>query len=463
MTTATAGSLAPLRRRGLCAIGWAVGLVAFVSACETPTADVEGLEAMASCEYVNQFSELPECREYLGADWDMDLAAEDCDLQDGAFAEGGCTRDDPFGTCVFEGGTDTVYQVVIPSSDDTDCESSEIGCEVFGGGAFVAAEACGGLPDRDLQQGLVFVTPEKICMEAPDGSVGNGPDGTVCAWNQIGGCAEEGQRFDDYGSCDDVRSQRGYYPVNEDSFETPSDDPILQDAVWTGELNWAKKQMDSCGCICCHDSSVTPDGASNWDINSSKGVWTDGFYPSGLAIAAGWIDSSLLGAYPPEENNGFGRDLAGLPSTDQARMVAFFEGELERRGYSREDFADYDPIPAIFYNQQQFEPEACENGEGVARDGTVSWRGGDARYVYVLRPDAANPGSPPNLDTPDGTLWLLEVSSLDAAMPTGLTYPNGPARASQRIAGADLVEGETYYLYVQADVGAPITRCLFTY
>ena len=189
------GSLAPLRHRGFCAIGWAVGLVAFVSACETPSADTEGLEALASCEYVNQFSELAECREYLGSDWTLELAAEDCDLQEGDFAEGSCVRDNPFGTCVLEGGTPSVYQVVIPSSDETDCEGSEVGCEVFGGGAFVAAEACGGLPDRDLQQGLVFVTPEKICLAAPDGSVGNGPDGTVCAWSQIGGCAEEGQRF----------------------------------------------------------------------------------------------------------------------------------------------------------------------------------------------------------------------------------------------------------------------------
>jgi hypothetical protein len=195
-------------------------------------------------------------------------------------------------------------------------------------------------------------------------------------------------------------------------------------------------------------------------------VWTDGFFPKGLAIAAGWVDSSLLGAYDAADNNGFARNLSGLPSTDQARMITFFEGELARRGFERADFADTIPIPEIFYAQKIFEPAPCENGEGVSRTGTVTWSGGPARYVHILEPGSANPGAPPNLDTPEGTVWMVDVPWSEDAFTSGISYGETSGALNQRVpdgAAPALVEGATYTLYVQKDINNPLSRCTFTY
>ena len=325
------------------------------------------------------------------------------------------------------------------------------------------AEVCGGVPDQEFES-VAFINPELLCVDPMPGEApGTSEGGKVCTWDSISGCTEEGRYFADYATCDNVRSQRGYYEVPEDTFETPADSPLHTDPDYQAELAWVTQQIESCGCVCCHDSRKTPQGPSNWNIESEKPIWTDGFYPSGLAISAGWINSDPLGAYPPEDNHGFGRSVSGIPSTDQQRMKAFFEGELLRRGYTEADFADFDPIPAIFYNQEIYEPGRCDDGIGVTRDGDVVWGGGDARYIYLLEVGSANPGVPPNRDQPEGTKWLLEVYWNEAAMTSPVSYPAGPARAEQRVVGGDLVEGTDYYLYVQADVGAPITRCVFTY
>ncbi|MEL6345357.1 MAG: hypothetical protein AAFV53_19780, partial [Myxococcota bacterium] len=75
--------------------------------------------------------------------------------------------------------------------------------------------------------------------------------------------------------------------------------------------------------------------------------------------------------------------------------------------------------------------------------------------------------APPNFDTPQGTLWRLNVPWDSAPMFSGITYGQGPERATQQIPTSGpppaLVDGEQYYLYVQRDVLQPITRCLFTY
>jgi hypothetical protein len=441
-----------------------LGMVVLVGCAEPTLEGVDELEVVAHCTYVNPFSELEECREYLGDGWTLESAEENCSAQDdSSFAAGACGYESTLGACVVNGGQSDVYRLQFPGDDKEQCSSLEVGCEVFGGGIFVPAEPCGGLPNLEVEPGLVYINAEERCVEPVDGIPGQEADGKVCTWNAIGGCTEEGRDFSDYGSCSDVRSQRGYYPVPESDFETPADDPILQDPAFRMELDWVKEQVASCGCVCCHDSQKTPQGGSNWIIDSDKEVWTDGFFPSGLAVAAGWIDSSLLGAYAPHENNGFGRDEAGIPSTDQARMVNFFEGELARRGFVREDFADATPIPSVFYQQAIYEPDRCDDGVGIDRDGKVHWKGGEARYVYLLEPGSDNPGVPPNLDLPEGTRWLLEVYWDEDPMASGLSYPEGPARASQRVAGQTLIPGMDYTLIVLADVGLPITRCIFTY
>ena len=219
--------------------------------------------------------------------------------------------------------------------------------------------------------------------------------------------------------------------------------------------------------MCCHSEKAAPDGAtSNWYIEKGP-IWTDSFYPSGLALGAGWVDSTALGAYPPDQNNGFSRDVSGIPSTDAARMVAFFEGELARRGYAKEDFVDATPFGGPLYDQGLYVPESCTNGEGVSADGKVVWSGGGARYVYVLASGSANPGVPPNLDLPAGTVWRVDVAPSSSPIKSGIAYGELPAGTSQGFPAegkpAALVSGTEYYVYALADIGIPVTRCLFTY
>jgi hypothetical protein len=218
--------------------------------------------------------------------------------------------------------------------------------------------------------------------------------------------------------------------------------------------------------VCCHQTSITPDGASIWDIEA-QGNWINTFSPYGLAFAGGVLDSSPLGAYPAADNNGFDRSATGLPTTDIARMQAFFAAELAYRGLSPDDFAGSDPVPQIFHDQAIYEPGLCDADQGVDADGTMRWTGGAARYVYVLDPDAANPGVPPNLDLPDGTLWRLDVPAEAAAVTSGgVRYGEpgpGLAQGFPKVGTpTPLQPQQSYYLYVLADVGVPITRCLFT-
>ena len=75
---------------------------------------------------------------------------------------------------------------------------------------------------------------------------------------------------------------------------------------------------------------------------------------------------------------------------------------------------------------------------------------------------------PPNRDLPAGTLWRLDVPSDGAAQASGSVRYGvagkglGQGFPQQGEAPAPLVAGDTYYLYVLADIGVPITRCLFT-
>ena len=203
-----------------------------------------------------------------------------------------------------------------------------------------------------------------------------------------------------------------------------------------------------------------------WDTEA-PGIWTDSFTDHGLATAAGWIDSTALGAHGAIDNNGFDRTTTVIPTTDVKRMVTFFEGELERRGVKRSDFEDASPLGGPIYNQLVFTPSECKNGEGISKDGAITWLDLDARYVYVLEADADSPSVPPNLDRPDGTIWRLDVAPSRDAIPPGLLYgttPPGTRQAEpENEAAPELEVGKSYYLYVLLDIGVPVTRCVFTY
>ena len=453
-------------------IALATALV-FTAACTDTSNPSEPDPVLGHCIYINIFSNAEECKEYRGAGWSSESGLDDCNGQlESAFAAGSCPYEESLGYCLFDEGEDDMTHIVFPGDDVDDCASSEMGCELFGGGEFVPEARCEPyVDDQDMDGigsgGSVFQPGEFVCSEPAAGdSVGSADDGDVCTWSTIGGCTEEGKKFIDYAECTPVLTQRPYVPVPPSSFKTAENDPLLADANFLGEVDWAKTQAESCGCVCCHTDSIAPQGASIWDTEA-EGIWTDSFTDNGLAIMAGWIDSTPLGAHPAEDNNGFDRTITGMPTTDVARMVAFFEGELGRRGRTQDEYSDATPTGGPLHTQRIFEPSACENGEGVDAAGKLTWSGGGARYVFVLEEGSDNPTAPPNLDLPEGTLWRLDVDYRDEPINDGFTYGAVPAGSKQTfpIDGAPkaLTPGQTYYVYVQRDVAIPITRCLFVY
>jgi hypothetical protein len=447
-----------------------VALAAIAQGCGRPSTDLPDT-VFGHCIYVNAFSKLEECREFRGDGWTEETAQASCDDYDVALTLGACPYESTQGACVTSSDPATAMQLVIPGTDATGCASNERGCEVFGGGTWVPGDVCGGASLSDADDAYdpdnYYRGGEQRCVEPVEGEpAGNGPDGTVCTFNQIGGCTEEGRRFEDYASCDDVRTQRPYHPVPPNDTE-PAVDPRLNDPAYAAEVEWVKTQLDSCGCVCCHKGSVTPEGASVFDTEY-PGNFANSFTNYGLAFAARAFDSSYLGNYGGAVNNGFGREEAGLPSTDQPRMKAFFAAELEHRGSSVDEFSDLPPQPAIFYNQAEYEPTACENGEGVDADGTIRWTGGRARYLYILDVGSENPGVPPNYDKPDGTLWRIDTLPPAVPVKTGeVVYGTVPEGHQQTLpaegAPTALVEGQTYMIFALADYGVPMTRCLFTW
>ena len=178
---------------------------------------------------------------------------------------------------------------------------------------------------------------EVICSEPRRGEApGLSEGGLVCTEQSMHGCTEAGRRFDDYVSCEPLYEARGYYPVSVD-FETPADDPRLEDAEWMEELAWVTEQAEACSCVCCHSSESTPSGPAKWFIEADP-IWTDSGSDYTIAFFAGWVASDRFGSQRPELNNGFDRDTTGIPTTDIRRMKAFLEGEAERRGITEEDY-----------------------------------------------------------------------------------------------------------------------------
>ena len=437
---------------------------------KAPEPPPEAAVAPGRCIYTSPFTQAEECRDYTGKGWSAEAAEADCKAQQkSTFTKAeSCAYPQSLGRCVLDGGTDDEYSIVFPGEDTSACSGTQRGCELFGGGKFVP-DACEGVtesPPPDPGE-TVFQWPTQACVDPKAGEPAGQSGGKVCTWSTISACTEPGRQFTDYASCDTVLTQRPYWPAPPSEFKTPTDDPRLSDPQYLGELAWVTEQVEACGCVCCHSEKTAPaEGPSNWYIEAGP-IWTDSFYPTGLAFAAGWVSSAALGAYPADENNGFSREVSGLPSTDEARMVAFFEGELLRRGYQKEDFANETPFGGPLYEQSLYVPSDCTGGEGVDATGKITWTGGDARYVYVLSADAKNPGAPPNLDLPAGTIWRLDVASTAAPVKSGITYgqvlPNTKQGHPASGGPAELVPGTKYYLYVWADVGIPITRCLFDY
>ncbi len=423
--------------------------------------------AAGRCDYTSPFTQAPECREYTGSAWTEAEVQAACDPLMGAVTSNAlCDTSDMLGRCVLDEGTEREVRIVSYGDDAGSCASNQTGCETFGGGTWQPEGVCSGQEPGNPGGGgggSPFIQPTLECRDPlPGEPPGQGEGGQVCTWQLISASTEEGRHYQDYASCDVVYTQRPYYPV---AGNDETDDARLDDADYVAELGWVREQIEASACVCCH-SDVAPNGPSNWTIDAS-GNWVGTFDDSGLAFSAGWIDSSSFGTFAPQDNNGFDRRY-GIPSTEPERMRAFFEAELAHRGLTEDDFADSAPFGGPLYSQLIYEPQACQNGEGVQRDGTVRWEGGDARYVYVLEAEGGNPTVPPDLDLPSGTLWRLDVPADGQPLRSGeVTYAEVPTEVTQRFpasgAPAQLQPGRDYYLYVTADVVIPITRCVFSY
>jgi hypothetical protein len=310
----------------------------------------------------------------------------------------------------------------------------------------------------------VFIPPFVDCRPPLAGDSTTAPGGKVCTNVAISGATEADKAFEKYGSCDVVRTQRPYWPAPHAKTPDPMS-PRLADAGFAAELAWAKAQVAATGCACCHDNRIAPRGASQWDISVS-GNWLDTVSDGGLALFAGLADSTVLGAYPPSENHGFDRTAVGLPSTDVERMTKLMLAELTYRGITEEQARGVPPFGGPIYENAVRPPTTCA-GEGVAPDGRVVWRAGQARYVYVLEAGSRNPGVPPNLDRPEGTLWRLDVLANAEALENGFRYGTTPDGSFQVVPAAHpapaLDAGNTYQLTVLRDVGVTSTNCLFVY
>lgn len=311
----------------------------------------------------------------------------------------------------------------------------------------------------DAQPG-VFIPPYRDCVEPLDGEPGNGPDGKVCVNVGISGATEEGRYFPDYADCNVVITQRPYGPAAPFA-PSAADDPRLEDVAFMAELEWAKHQIEATGCACCHDSRVRP--SSQWDIASGP-IWLDSLSNNGAALFAGLADSSVLGAYPPEDNFGFDRIRAGVPSTDPERMKALILGELERRGVSNDEAESVPPFGGPIYEIFNSKPTKCEAGVGIDASGVVHFSG-DARYVFVLEDGTQNPGVPPNLDLPEGTLWRIDVLADSSPIQDGFRYGTTPSGVYQhtppdRPAPA-LEFGTKYHFVVVKQVGLLAVNCTF--
>ncbi len=432
-------------------------------------APVTGAKPTPVCAYGNPFSSEKECKAYTGSGWTAESAAADCQKgtygQPGTFAASGtCDVGPSLGECRVSNEYGQSFVLTLGGANKDFCTTTGRACIQFLKGEFVPAETCKGveIPVDTPSSTTPFIWPTETCADPKAGEPTGARGGKVCTWNLISGCTEPGRKYRDYGSCSDVLTNRPYYPVAGEP--VPTSDGRMQNASYMAELAWVKKEVEACACVCCHDGN-SPRGASKWSTDAGP-LWVDSMSNTAIAMFAGYIDSSALGAFRPEENNGFDRLQSAMPSTDPSRMVNFFKGEFQRRGIDPVWAASNRPIGGPLVSQRSFVPEACSATEGVDASGKLMWAGGGARYVYVLEAGSANPGTPPNFDLPAGVVWRVDVPHTANAMASGLAYGVVPASALQRFpktgAPASLVSGRRYYLYTLQDVGVPLSRCLFT-
>ncbi len=301
-----------------------------------------------------------------------------------------------------------------------------------------------------------FIMPEKFC---PD------DDPQQCFWNANGGCVAPGQVFAEHGECAVVRTQG--IPWQRLVRPPAAEEPRLADPAFARELAWVTEQVEACACTCCHDSRT---GSANiYDVNAGPS-WVSAMTDRGLMMAAGIVNTDVLGAFEPGDNHGFDRYTTVFPTTDVARFQKFFRDELAHRGVPPSELEDVEPLGGPLTENSIDVTEPCAKDTGVDASGTVHWRGGPIRYAWIMEADAANPGIPPNLDLPNGTLWYASVHHEADALTTGqLAYSATPSGATQMYPAAgespqQLTPQTNYKLFLLRDHGVYLLEnCSFTY
>ncbi|MCX6131622.1 MAG: hypothetical protein NTX25_21495 [Proteobacteria bacterium] len=186
-----------------------------------------------------------------------------------------------------------------------------------------------------LSSSLVSAAITKDCRSRPGGGE------NICTLASISGATEEGLMFSEQASCVEVRQQRPYRRVNIPHNSLPNDSRLMDQNFLT-ELAWVTQQVRATGCVCCHDASSNF-ASTAWDV-SQDSIWTDQLTTRGLGILSGRVSSTAFGGFSPEENNGFDRSQTGVPTTEIARLKAFFDVEIKRRGIPDEVFEKIKPL-----------------------------------------------------------------------------------------------------------------------
>jgi len=290
----------------------------------------------------------------------------------------------------------------------------------------------------------------------------------LCVWNSPTAAAPEGLHFNEVGACEQVFTQApSWFVPPARVYASPL--TLLEDPEFSSELEWAREQVNSSGCACCHSSAIGSGHSSGWDAGAPA-VWTDTITNARLYLLSGMIEAHReFGAFAPEENHGASRADVMIPSSDPQRLRAFFLSEFERRGGSEADRdAAQAQMDALFSRKTAAPRDCIDPFEGLI-EGAFVWNGDKAaRQLYIQELGSETPGFPPNLDRPEGTVWALRVAHDQAPFDSGeLRLGELPERAVQLIpadgSAPRFESGRRYRLFVTPDVMLlNLANCHFT-
>jgi len=323
-------------------------------------------------------------------------------------------------------------------------------------------------PDEELQRLLYdspYLYPEQSCSPVDESSklpdnattyVDEAGQEILCIWESVVGNVPEGYRYTDLASCEKAFTQApSWFAEPYQVYE--SDASLMEDASFVAELDWAREQIESVGCACCHASATGSGNTSAFDVSAPQ-VWTDTISNYRLAMISGRFDEHrLFGMLEPETNHGFVRDHTMFPTTDPERMKAFFESEFERRGGTESDLELAESaLQSFFLRLSESVSECVDPWEGLIDDRVV-WSGtGGVRQFYVLEEGTETPGFPPNRDRPEGTVWAVYLAAdqdpINSASIELGTVPEGAYQViPENGVPPEFVPGRTYRLFATPD------------